>query len=111
MPPKENNIELGSGQIYFKGLDESFEVHDCESKDETEWANDKEYISKHIVGKVSEEPIMLTCKDVKIPRDWVLAECKYCGSKFPIIELYAMLLGTKGWTCPLCAFKKRMEEK
>lgn len=112
MPPKENNIELGAGQIYFKGIDESFEVHDCDATEETEWADDKEYVSKHIIGKSPAlEPIMIECKDVQIPRDWVLAECKYCGSMFPIIEFYALTLGTKGWTCPLCAFEKRMEEK
>lgn len=96
MPPK-SNIELGSGQIYFKGLDESFEVSEGQATDEVEWADDQEYIRK-----INHEPVTFTCEDVQYPKDWVLAECKYCGSKFPIVELYAMLYGTKGWTCPLC---------
>lgn len=102
MPPKESNIELGAGQIYFKGLDEPLEVHDCEATEEVEWADDKEYI------KYVKEPIDLTLENVEFPEDWVLAECKYCGCEFPVGQLYALLLGTKGWTCPLCAFTKRM---
>lgn len=106
MPPR-NDIELNSGSIYFKGLDESFEAHDIENTDEVEWAD-----SKHIIGKISSEPITITCEDVQMPREWVLAECKYCGYKFPVIEFYAMVFGTKGWTCPLCAYRKRrMAEK
>lgn len=96
MPPKESNIELGSGQIYFKGLDESFEVSEGQATDEIEWADDVKYFRKF------EEPLELRCESVQYPKDWVLAECKYCGSKFPIVELYAMLYGTKGWSCPLC---------
>lgn len=95
MPPK-SNIELGSGQIYFNGLNESFEVSDVEATDEVEWADDVQYI------RMFDEPVTLTCENVQYPRDWILAECKYCGRKFPIVELYAMLYGIKGWSCPLC---------
>lgn len=103
MPPK-SNIELGSGQLYIQGLDEPFEVHDCEVTDETEWADDNEYI------KFSQEPIELTLDNVERPRDWTLAECKYCGYKFPVSEWYAMLLGTTGWTCPSCVFDKAVQD-
>lgn len=104
MPPK-SNIELGSGRLYFKGLDESFEVHGQEATDETEWYDDKEPYIKNV-----KEPIELTLNDIEAPRDWVLAECKYCGYRFPITEWYSILLGTKGWTCPRCVFRKTLEE-
>jgi hypothetical protein len=99
MPPK-SNIELGAGQLYFKGLDESFEVHGGEATDEVEYYDESKPYIKNVM-----EPITIECKDVAYPREWVLAECKYCGCKFPITEVYSILLGTKGWTCPLCAFK------
>lgn len=116
MPPKEddkkivfdswNNIELGLGQLYFKGLDESIEVPGSEGKDDVEWYDEeKPYI------KLKQEPIELTLENVEYPRNWVLAECKTCGYKFPITELYAILLGSKGWTCSACAFEKQLKER
>ena len=104
MPPK-NNIELGSGQIYFKGLDEPLEVSNGECTDETEYYDE----SKPYIVNTS-EPITLELNDVEFPRGWQLAECKYCGYKFPVSDYYAILLGTTGWTCPRCVFNKSLED-
>ena len=104
MPPK-SNIELGSGQLYFKGLDESLEVLDCEATDEIEYYDESKPYIKNIT-----EPITLELINVEFPRGWTLAECKYCGYKFPVSEYYALLLGTKDWTCPRCAFNKAMQD-
>ena len=105
MPPKDN-IELGSGQLYFKGLDESLEVTNSEGTDEIEYYD--ETASHHIKGQAVD--FTLELNDVEFPRGWQLAECKYCGYKFPVSDYYAILLGTTGWTCPKCTFIKRLED-
>lgn len=106
MPPV-SNIKLGSGSIYFKGLNESFEAHDIETGDGIEWADDKQYIRKF-----DSTSITLTVNDVQMPREWTLAECKYCGYKFPVTTFYTMVFGTKNWTCPRClhAYQKSLED-
>lgn len=68
------------------------------------------YRSLHIEGKGLEEPYIVLPKDVRLVKGWTLAECKECGYKFPVTNYYALLLGTKGWTCPRCTFNKALED-
>lgn len=106
MPPK-NTIELSSGSLYFKGLDEPVPVYGGEVGFEPEWADDKEYI------KISHsfEPVTLTCENVEMPRGWTLTECGKCSYRFPITEFYALLYGNRNWLCPLCTLEKRLRER
>lgn len=105
MPPK-NTIELSEGRLYFNGLDEPLEVHDCEVRCEPEYADDQEpYIKNADLG-----PVTLTVDNVEFPREWVLVKCKRCGYEFPITEFYSLLYGTKDWTCPKCIFEKTLED-
>ena len=95
--PVKNNIELGNGRLYISGLEESFEVHDCEATYEPEFVDDQEpYI------KLSQEPIEFTIDNVETPRGWVMVKCKECGYEFPVTEFYLLLFGDKGWICPAC---------
>lgn len=103
MPPK-SNIELGSGQIYFKGLDESFDISDVEG--EVEFADDSTPIPINGVKELMEATI--ECESVQFNREWTLAYCKICRQPIPIIMFDALTLGTTGWTCPLCTVKERM---
>ena len=102
--PVRSNIELGSGSLYFKGLDEPIPVSDGQATYETEWADDQEYI------KLSSEPIEFTLENAEFPKGWTLTECIECGYEFPITNLYNMLYGSSGWLCPRCTFIKRLEE-
>ena len=103
MPPK-SNIELGSGQIYFKGLDESFDISDVEG--DTVFADDKEYVK---ISDVLEATI--ECEPMEINREWTLAYCKICRQPIPIIQFDAILYGTEGWTCPLCTTIARAKRR
>lgn len=102
--PTKSNIELGSGQIYFKGLDESFDISDAEG--EIEFADDKEYVKINTGGEAT-----FTCDSVQFNREWTLAYCKICRQPIPITMFDALTLGTTGWTCPLCTVKARMARK
>ena len=105
MPPK-NNIELGSGQIYFKGLDESFDISEGTFTVEEKWADDMEYIPKISDAKEA----TFEC-DMEINREWTLAYCKICRQPIPIIMFDALTLGTTGWTCPLCTMIERAKRR
>lgn len=103
--PVESNVEFGNGRLYIKGLDEPLEIYEGEATYETEYADDQEpYI------KISQEPVTFTLDSFAFPRGWVLTKCKECGYEFPITELYSLLYGTKGWSCPRCTFIKRLED-
>ena len=104
MPPK-NNIELGSGQIVFKGLDESFDIFEVEG--DTVFADDMEYIPK--ISDAKEATI--ECESVEFNREWTLAYCKICRQPIPIIMFDALTLGITGWTCPLCTTIERMKRR
>ena len=71
---------------------------------------DPEYKSLHIEGRSLAEPYIVLPNDIQLPEDWTLAECKYCGYRFPVSNYYTILLGTKGWTCPRCAFNKTLHD-
>lgn len=104
MPPK-NTIELSTGSLYFTGVDEPLEVVDGSVTYEEEYAEDQEpYI------KLSQEPVEFTLENAEFTKDWTLVECKECGYKFPVTELYTLLCGTKDWTCPRCIFNKAIED-
>lgn len=103
MPPK-NNIELGSGQIYFKGLDE-FDISSAVG--DIEFADDMEYIPKISDAKEA----TFTCESVEFNREWTLAYCKICRQPIPITQFDALTLGTTGWTCPLCTTIERMRRE
>ena len=102
--PLKDRIELGSGRLYFKGVDEPVEVcaGDMIFTDE-EYADQVKYIS------LNPEPFTFEC-EAEFNRDWTLVECKECGYKFPVTELYALLYGPVGWTCPTCTLKKALED-
>lgn len=102
--PVKNSIELGSGSLYFEGLDEPIPVSDGQATYEDEFADGREYI------KLSSEPVEFTLENAEFPRGWALAECRECGYKFPITEVYILLYGSSGWLCPRCTFIKRLEE-
>jgi predicted Zn-ribbon and HTH transcriptional regulator len=104
MPPK-STIELSEGRLYFNGLYEPLEVVGGSVTDEAEWADDQKPYIKNVL-----EPVEFTIDNVEFAREWVLAECKECGYKFPVTEFYALLWGTKGWVCPKCALKKVIED-
>lgn len=103
--PVKDSIELGSGHLYFKGVDEPIEINavDILTEGEEEWADDVKHIS------FDSGPWTFEC-DAAFNRNWTLAECKGCGYKFPITEWYALLCGTTGWTCPRCTFIKAIED-
>lgn len=103
--PVENNIELGSGQIYFSGLDESFDISDAVG--EIEFADDMEYIPKISDAKEA----TFECESVEFNREWTLAYCHECRQPFPITMFYALMYGTTGWTCPLCTAIARMKRR
>ena len=108
MPPK-SNVELGPGQIYLKGLDESegpFDISDTVSDLDVEYADDSEPITIRNVMEATIE-----CEPVEINREWTLAYCRVCHQPIPIIQFDALTLGTTGWTCPLCTIIKRMRER
>lgn len=105
--PIENNIELGSGQIYFKGLDEAFDISDVEG--EIEFADDKEYVKINAVKDLMEATI--ECEPMEINREWTLAYCRICRQPIPIIMFDALTLGTEGWTCPLCTTIARIKRR
>lgn len=102
--PVKSNIEFGSGSLYFKGLDEPIPVYDGETTYEPEYADDLKYI------KLSQEPIEFALENAEFPRGWTLTECRECGYRFPITNLYNLLYGSTGWLCPRCTFIKRLEE-
>lgn len=106
--PIENNIELGHGQIYFKGLDESvpLNISNVELDGDIEWADDKEYIKIN-----TPTGFTLTCDDLQISREWTLAYCRVCRQPIPITQFDALTLGTEGWTCPLCTMIVRMRRR
>jgi hypothetical protein len=107
MSPK-TNIELGSGQIYFKGLDESIDISDpgMFTTEET-WADEMEYIPKISDAK----EVTIECESVEFNREWTLAYCKICRQPIPITQFDALTLGTTGWTCPLCTVIERMKRR
>lgn len=98
----KNNIKLGSGQIYFKGLDEAIDISEAEST--TEWADDKEYVKIN-----TPQEFTITCDDLQVSDEWTLAYCKICGNPFPIIQFDALLYGKDNWTCPLCTVIERVK--
>lgn len=105
--PVKSNIELGSGQIYFKGLDESLEVLEgsiTEATDDIEWADDQEPVIR-----LSTEPVELTINNAEFARDWTIVKCRECGYGFPVTEMYALLYGTNSWVCPRCALNRIRE--
>ena len=102
--PVRSNIEFGSGSLYFKGLDEPFEILEGQATYEEEFADNKEYI------KLSQKPVEFTFENVEFPRDWTLVKCNECGYEFPVTEFYALLYGANSWVCPQCAFKKVIED-
>ena len=102
--PVKSNIELGSGSLYFKGLDEPLEILEGQATYEEEFADNKEYI------KLSQEPIEFTMENAEFPKGWTLTKCRVCGYEFPITNLYNLLYGSSGWLCPRCTFIKRVEE-
>ena len=100
--PVKSNIELGSGEIRFVGLDESFDISDAVG--EIEFADDQEPIVK--LGTANEATF--TCDSVSFNREWTFAYCKICRQPIPITQFDALTLGTTGWACPLCTMKARM---
>lgn len=102
--PVESNIELGSGQIYFKGLDEPVEVYDCEVDEDIEWADDQTPVIR-----LSTEPVELTINNAEFARDWTIVKCRECGYGFPVTEMYALLYGTNSWRCPRCTLNRIRE--
>lgn len=104
--PTKSNIELGSGMLYFAGVDEPVEVRECEieCRDE-EFAEDVQYIRK-----LFEEPVEFTCESVEFNKSWTTVKCCECDYEFPVTELYALLNGTTGWRCPRCALKAALED-
>lgn len=107
MPPK-NNIELGPGQIIFKGLSEPIDISEGTFTTEEKWADDVKPIS---IRDVMDFTMELEPIQVQFNRDWTLAYCKDCCSPFPIIQFDALICGTTGWRCPLCTTIKRMRER
>lgn len=98
--PVKNNIELGSGQLYYIGVDESLHPLDISEgafTTEEKWAEDAEYLK---LNKPAE--FTFKCYDLQINREWTLVYCKHCRQPFPIIEFDAIIYGTDSWTCPLC---------
>lgn len=99
--PVKSNIELGSGQIYFKGMDESLEVLEgsiTEATEDIEWADDQEPVIKF-----SSEPTEITIDNVEFGKDWTMVKCCKCGYDFPITMRYFLIYGAHGWACPVCA--------
>lgn len=108
MPPK-NNIELGSGEIYF-GIDESLHPLDISEGTftvEGKWADDMEYIPKISDAK----EVTIECESSEFNREWTLAYCRVCRQPIPIIMFDALTLGTTGWTCPLCTVIERARRR
>lgn len=110
--PVESDIELSSGRLYFKDLDESIEIQGgsltgsvTEATDDIEWADEQEPVIKF-----STEPVEFTVDNVEFARDWTIVKCMDCGYGFPVTEMYALLYGTNAWRCPRCALNKMREE-
>ena len=102
--PVKSSIELGSGQLYFKGCDKPIPVEVGEFTTEEVWADDVKYIRSF------EEPVTLTCESVEFNRNWTTVKCYECGYEFPVTELYVLLNGTTGWRCPRCALNAVLED-
>lgn len=103
MPPK-SNIELGSGQIYFSGLDESFDIF--EAVGEVEFADDMEYIPK--ISDAKEATFEF---DLQPSQEWTLVYCRNCHQPIPITLFKMLTYGPDGWTCPLCTMIARMKRR
>lgn len=105
--PIGDNIELGSGTLYYKG-EEGFaeigEVSEISVATEEEHAEDMNYIS------VGSGPFEFEL-DGKFTSDWTLVKCKRChGARFPVTIFYAMLYGTDDWVCPACKAYEMLEK-
>ena len=88
--PVENNIELGSGTLYFNGTDESVEVSSGSlTCAEEEFADDTEYIS------MNTEAVEFEC-EADFNREWTLVKCCRCGSNMPVTEFWAL---RAAWVC------------
>lgn len=105
VPVKDSTIELGTGHLYFKGVDEPIEVDagNLITTEEEEWADEVKHIS------LNPEPFTFEC-DAEFNNNWTAVKCKECGDDIPVTEFYAILYGTTGWTCPRCTFNKAIEE-
>ena len=103
MPPK-NNIELGSGKIYFSGLDESIDISDANGY--IEFADDKEYIPK--ISDAKEATFEF---DLSPSHEWTLVYCRVCHQPIPITLFKMLTYGPEGWTCPLCTMIERAKRR
>ena len=101
--PVESNIELGSGHLYFKGIDNPIPVEVGEFTTEDAWADDTEYIS------MNTEPIEFECT-AEFNRNWTLVKCCRCGSNMPVTEFWALLYGRNDWICPMCKYREAVIE-
>lgn len=102
--PVKDQIELGSGQLYFKGIDKPVPVEVGEFTTEEVWVDDVKYIRSF------EEPVEFTCESVEFNKNWTTVKCMDCGYEFPVTEIHALLIGTTGWRCPRCALKAAIED-
>jgi RNase P subunit RPR2 len=104
--PTESNIELGSGRLYIKGVDEPLDISDGTIELTTEYADEYKPIKIRDTQEFTFE-----CSDVWINQDWTLVYCEKCRQPFPITQFHALTRGEVGWYCPLCAAIKRFRER
>ena len=107
MPPK-NNIELGSGQLYFgypEGWSEPINISASDMVTQIELADDKEYLK---IRDFSEATFGF---DLASGPGWSLLYCHECHQPFPVTTTFGLMYGTSGWLCPLCSAIKRVRER
>lgn len=60
------------------------------------------------IRSLGTEEITLECGPMEVNHEWTLVYCRECRQPIPIIQFDAMIYGTTGWSCPLCAVIRRV---